>query len=31
MLNAFQFADKLEELQKKQSELTENYTSEYTY
>lgn len=30
MLNVFQFADQLKELQKKQSELTENYTSEYT-
>ena len=30
MLNVFQFADKLKEIQRKQSELTENYTSEYT-
>ena len=30
MINAFHFADKLKEIQRKQSELTENYTSEYT-
>ena len=30
MLNVFQFADKLKEVQRKQSGLTENYTSEYT-